>query len=198
MNIVTVKINGVDYNLKGDEKEEYLHRVAGYVDKKIKLISESNRKLSTTDVAVLTAVNAVDDLFKCDMAYQELCEEIQALEAKDKENKHQIEALQSQLQQVQQENQELLQKLESDNSQELLRSKDEEVDKLKEEISALKEASEKYLSDYNAYKAENKELKFQLQSARYKIIDLQNKLVENQINLVKVKKMNNPLINNGK
>jgi cell division protein ZapA len=198
MNVVTVKINGVDYNLKGNEKEEYLNKVAGYVDKKLKLIAGSNGKLSTTDVAVLTAVNAVDDLFKCDMAYQELCLDIEAYETKEKENKEEVEALKSQLEQIQLENEELLQRIDNDKSQELLNSKDEEMDKLKAEITALKETSEKHFNDCNAYKAENKELKFQLQSARYKIIDLQNKLVENQINLVKVKKMNNPLINNGK
>lgn len=198
MNVVTVKINGVDYNLKGDEQEEYLHKVAAYVDKKLKTIAGSNGKLSTTSAAVLTAVNAVDDLFKCDIAYQELCHEVEAYEAMEKENKEHIDTLKSLLKQIQTENEVLLQKVDSDNSKELLQSKDEEIERLKQEVEGLKEVSEKHLSDYNAYKAENKELKFQLQSAKYKIIDLQNKLVENQINLVKVKKMNNPLINNGK
>lgn len=42
--------------------------------------------------------------------------------------------------------------------------------------------------------SENKELKFQLQSSKYKIISLQNKLVENQVDLAKIKKiLNNPL-----
>jgi cell division protein ZapA len=193
-----VKINGVDYNLKGDEREEYLQKVAGYVDKKLKTIASSNIKLSTTSAAVLTAVNAVDDLFKCDMAYQELSRSIEAYDAKEKENKEHIEALKSLLKQIQMENEVLLQKVDNDNTQELLKAKDEEIEKLKQEVEALKEGSEKHSSDCSAYKAENKELKFQLQSARYKIIDLQNKLVENQINLVKVKKMSNPLINNGK
>ncbi|MCS4522060.1 cell division protein ZapA [Clostridium botulinum] len=34
MNIITVKINGVEYNLKGEEQEDYLHKVARYVDKR--------------------------------------------------------------------------------------------------------------------------------------------------------------------
>ena len=198
MNIVTVKINGVDYNLKGDEKEEYLQKVAGYVDKKLKTIASSNIKLSTTSAAVLTAVNAVDDLFKCDMAYQELSRTVEIYEAKEKESKEHIEALKGLLKQMQMENEVLLQKVDNDNSQEALKAKDEEIEKLKQEIEVLRGNSEKHFNDCSAYKAENKELKFQLQSARYKIIDLQNKLVENQINLVKVKKMNNPLINNSK
>ena len=39
MNTVTVKINGMEYNLKGKEDEKYLLEVADYVDGKFKEIS---------------------------------------------------------------------------------------------------------------------------------------------------------------
>ena len=45
MNIVTIKINGIEYNLKGNEREEYLHMVGSYVDKKIKNIMSNNEKI---------------------------------------------------------------------------------------------------------------------------------------------------------
>ncbi|MDP4091071.1 MAG: cell division protein ZapA [Bacillota bacterium] len=198
MNIVTVRINGIEYNLKGEEKEEYLHKVAGVVDKKIKSLMDNNPRLNLSSAAVLTAVNAIDDLFKCDQAYKDLCRELEDLEKRECEYKEQIESLKSQLGQLKQINDELVEKINIDNKEVLLKGKDAEIAGLKDSIDELKDTAEKYLSDVNAYKAENKEMKFQLQSARYKIIDLQNKLVENQINLVKVKKMNNPLINNGK
>ena len=47
----------------------------------------------------------------------------------------------------------------------------------------------------NKLKAENKELKFQVQSAKYKIIDLQNRLIDNQIDLAKAKKKGSGEIN---
>ena len=34
VNIVVVRINEVEYNLKGNEKREYLHGVTSHVDKK--------------------------------------------------------------------------------------------------------------------------------------------------------------------
>ena len=70
MNIVTIKINGNEYNLKGDEREEYLHMVASYVDKKIKNIMGNNEKLSTSSAAILTALNLGDDMFKSQFTLQ--------------------------------------------------------------------------------------------------------------------------------
>lgn len=67
MNTVTVIINDVEYNLRGKEDEKYLLDVAAYVDTKIKEISGTNKKLSTSSAAVLTAVNIADELFKCDL-----------------------------------------------------------------------------------------------------------------------------------
>ncbi|NLP29436.1 MAG: cell division protein ZapA [Clostridia bacterium] len=198
MNIVTVNINDVDYNLKGEENDEYLLKVADYVDKKMRTILESNPRLSVTAAAVLTAVNVVDDLFKCEVSYKGLNNDIEGFKAKNREYGEQITALKELVSKVQGENQELLQKIKNNKDNENLKAKEEEVSSLKQEVQSLKEELEKNKSDFKAYKAENKELRFQLQTARYKIIDLQNKLVENQINLVKVKKMNNPLINNEK
>lgn len=198
MNIITVRINGLEYNLKGEEKEEYLQKVAAYVDRKLKTIMDNNPRLNISSAAVLTAVNAVDDLFKCDIVYKDLCAEVEAFETREKEFRNQIELFKSQIDELKQVNTELSEKIKNDKYGEILKAKEEEIAGLKKEMEELSETSERNLSDLNAYKAENKELKFQLQSSRYKIIDLQNKLVENQINLVKVKKMNNPLINNGK
>ncbi len=79
MNIITVKINGVEYNLKGDEQEDYLHKVARYVDKKIADILENNPKLSTSSASILTAINAVDDGLKKEEQIENLQLEIDKL-----------------------------------------------------------------------------------------------------------------------
>ena len=39
MNVVSVKINGVVYNLKGEENQDYLLKVAKYADQKMKDIT---------------------------------------------------------------------------------------------------------------------------------------------------------------
>lgn len=80
MNTVTVTINGVEYNLRGKEDEKYLLDVAAYVDTKIREISGSNKKLSTSSAAVLTAVNIADELFKCDLEIGNITKKKNSLE----------------------------------------------------------------------------------------------------------------------
>ncbi|PSL97123.1 cell division protein ZapA, partial [Clostridium botulinum] len=79
MNIITVKINGVEYNLKGEEQEDYLHKVARYVDKKIADILENNPKLSTSSASILTAINAIDEGLKKEEQIENLQLEIDKL-----------------------------------------------------------------------------------------------------------------------
>lgn len=59
-----VRIAGKDYTLVGFESDEYIQKIGLYVDKKMNEILKANNKLSTSMVAVLTAINAADDLFK--------------------------------------------------------------------------------------------------------------------------------------
>ena len=80
MNTVTVIINDVEYNLRGKEDEKYLLDVAAYVDTKIKEISGTNKKLSTSSAAVLTAVNIADELFKCDLEIGDITKKKNSLE----------------------------------------------------------------------------------------------------------------------
>lgn len=59
----TVKIAGRDYTLSGYDSEEYVRRVAIYVDRKLNELSMAT-KLPSTDLAILTAVNIADDMLK--------------------------------------------------------------------------------------------------------------------------------------
>ena len=63
-NKVGVRICGKDYALMGVESDEYIQRVGLYIDKKMNEITRTNNKLSTSMVAVLTAINVADDFFK--------------------------------------------------------------------------------------------------------------------------------------
>ena len=60
----TVRIGGKEYSDNGSDSEEYIHRVAIYVDRKMSQIEESNNNLSTTMLAVLTCLNIADELLK--------------------------------------------------------------------------------------------------------------------------------------
>ncbi|SHE33014.1 cell division protein ZapA [Desulforamulus putei] len=71
-NRVEVEIFGEYYTLKGNESPEYMMKVAQIVDKKMVEVSQRNTRLSTNKVAVLTAVNLVDELLKLQEQYNNL------------------------------------------------------------------------------------------------------------------------------
>jgi len=75
----TVKIRGREYIMKGSEPEEYIHRVAIYVDRKMEEIEQANSNLSTTMLAILTALNIADELLKERERVSELEKENQRL-----------------------------------------------------------------------------------------------------------------------
>ena len=193
MNVVTVTINGIEYNLKGEEKEEYLHKVAGYVDKKIKNIMNTNEKLSTASAAVLTAVNIVDELFKYDKSYSEITLKVEKMLKNEKLLTEQIHVYKKNIIDLEHHSEDLQKKLKEDLNQILFKQKEEELAKLNKEFILLQEASQKTIADNNALKSENKELKVQVQSAKYKVLGLQNKLVDTQTDLTKYKNASNSL-----
>lgn len=57
-----VKIFGMEYSLKGEEDSEYMQELAQHVDKKMKEVAEHSSLVSTSKVAVLTALRLVDEL----------------------------------------------------------------------------------------------------------------------------------------
>lgn len=191
MNVVSVKIYGMEYNLKGEEQEEYLHKVAGYVDKKIKNIMDKNCMLNMSSAAVLSAINIVDDLFKIKMEYIKLSDYTKEQENINKECEEQIAELKNQIKLLELKNSELQQDLKESINVETLDEKEEELEKIKNELNLMEDAAQRYVEKNNILKAENKELKFQLHTSKYKVMDLKNKLTESQINFAREKKINN-------
>ena len=194
MNIVTIKINGIEYNLKGEEREEYLHMVASHVDKKIKNIMSNNEKLSTSSAAILTALNLGDDMFKSHSLSKELSNKVESLENRDKELTNQLESLKKQLSHMEAYNEELLNKCKNIENSEYVKTLEQENAKMQRELEIMQDSTKNCIEENKKIKVENKEMKFQIQSSKYKIIDLQNKLIEYQISLAKQKKINNPLL----
>lgn len=62
-NRVTVTVGGLKYTLLASEGEDYIHRVADYVNDKLSQTSQTG-KFSQMDCAILTAINIADDRFK--------------------------------------------------------------------------------------------------------------------------------------
>lgn len=70
-NRVTVTVGGLKYTLLAAEGEEYVHRVAAYVDEKLRETTKAGGS-SQMGCAVLTAVNIADELMKSQETAEQL------------------------------------------------------------------------------------------------------------------------------
>ena len=59
-----VSIFGAEYVLKADENEEYVKKIANYVDQKMREIDRSQAIDSNLKIAILAALNIADELFQ--------------------------------------------------------------------------------------------------------------------------------------
>jgi len=77
VNRVTVSISNEEYVVKGEENPEYIEMLASFVDRRMKMIQQRNPNLSSTKVAVLTALNLADELNKLQEDYDELVKNLE-------------------------------------------------------------------------------------------------------------------------
>lgn len=71
-NKLTVDIYGQQYHIIGKATPGHMRQVASHVDEKMRQIADSNPKLDTTRLAVLSAVNIADDYLQLKQAYEEI------------------------------------------------------------------------------------------------------------------------------
>ncbi|HHW32255.1 MAG TPA: cell division protein ZapA [Clostridiaceae bacterium] len=127
-NKVEVRIGGKDYILVGSESDEYIQKVALYIDKKMNEVTRMNNKLSTSLAAVLTAVNVADDLFKIQQREANLTGELER-------TKEELEQLRTEVK-----------KLSAENSTLLSKNKDLQIElaKREAELKEVRNSIEKY------------------------------------------------------
>lgn len=80
-NRVTVRIMDEDYVVKGKAKPEHIQRLGHHVDAVMTEIRKNNPCLSTTQVAILAAINIAADLYRVKEDYEELLELLKDEEA---------------------------------------------------------------------------------------------------------------------
>ncbi|MEO2511047.1 cell division protein ZapA, partial [Clostridium tertium] len=206
MNTVTIKINGIEYNLKGRENEEYLLEVAKYVDGKVKDIMANNRKLSSTAAATLVALNIADELFKADIEIEVLMKKNTSLDERNLTLKERIKEIREEAEGIEfntsreinklneiidELNKKLLEAEELKNKVTLLENENEENNLLREKISKLeKEISAKEV-DIN----EKDSLKLEIDSLKNENLTLREE-VENCYKEVENLKETNDLLKN--
>jgi cell division protein ZapA len=193
MNILNVKINGIDYNLKGEENEEYLIKISSYVDKKVRAMLESNDKLSTSSAAVLCALNSADEMFKLETKCKELTMRIDQLEKTEKKSQIELGVSQKQFTNLEDSNALLKQKVENMKNGQYIKKKDEEIGVNAKEAELMKENVQKGLDENAKLKFENKNYKFEIQSVNAKLMEIEQKFISSQVSLAKERKIQSPL-----
>jgi cell division protein ZapA len=63
-NATTVEIFGREYKIKGVADEQYILKIASYVDKKMREVSTGSSLPSHDRLAILAALNIADELFQ--------------------------------------------------------------------------------------------------------------------------------------
>lgn len=74
-NRVVITISGEEYTFVAEESASYMQRVGAYVSDKMDEVLAS-AKVGRTDAAVLTAANITDELFKAQVASEQLRSQI--------------------------------------------------------------------------------------------------------------------------
>lgn len=81
MNRVSVKIDGVDYNIAGEKPEAEIVKVAKYIDNELKEIFSKVPSLTKINAAILMSVNVADKLFDARSENDQLKDKIEKLES---------------------------------------------------------------------------------------------------------------------
>lgn len=166
MNRVTVKINGVEYNLKGKEDGKYLLDVAGYVDGKFREISANNSKLVTSSIAVLAALNIADELFKCGLEIEEIIKKKNSLEERHLTLKERLKELKEDIDQSAKDR---INEVES--LKKIIYSMEEKVSEVQKLQDTIAQLNEKVLEG-EKYKSEVNELQKKLKLSEHENIKL--------------------------
>jgi cell division protein ZapA len=62
--VVYVDVNGQRFPIRTTLEQRYVHELAAYVDRKMRLAGEASPSSDTVGLAVLTALNIADEVFR--------------------------------------------------------------------------------------------------------------------------------------
>lgn len=73
--VVRVQIFGSEYQISSDVDPEHTREVARYIDRKMREVANSLSLRSVAKIAVLTAVNLADELFKAQAENEQMSQQ---------------------------------------------------------------------------------------------------------------------------
>lgn len=188
MNRVSVKIDGVDYNIAGEKPETEIVKVAKYIDNELKEISAKAPSLTKINAAILMSVNVADQLFDARSENEKLKEKIDKLESSISNTSQDLEKeFDRVLEKLAQSDQTISDiRSERDKLQEQLREKDEKIETMSLGVSSASDTDvEKKIK---SLQMEIKELENKVSVAESMASEFQNKAYNIQLNYEELKK----------
>lgn len=162
----SLKIMEQNYVLVGEEdQEEYYLDLAQKVDNIMREISRSNNRYNLNMVAVLTALNLADALYKTQVEYAETSEKLETLQSEMQKPFEELNSVNQELEAVR-----------------------EQHSRTQSEYTKTQIELGKISREWTKAQEEMKDITCELDVSKQAMDDLQNKLFENQIELLKVKK----------
>ena len=73
---IRVVIYDQEYFMRGDLNEEYIQKLARYLDTKMRSIAERTQTVDTVRVAILAALNVVDEYHQLKARHEEVTEHV--------------------------------------------------------------------------------------------------------------------------
>ena len=162
---IGVSIFGTEYVMVAEKSDEYVRELANRVDAIMNEIAKSNFRYNSTMVAVLTALNLADALYKSEKEHAEASEK--------------LENIQGEMQRPFEELNELRQESEAIK---------EQYTKMQSEHTRSQIELGKISREWAKAQEELRDLRCELDVSRETMNDVQNKLFESQIELLKTKK----------
>ena len=162
---IGVSIFGNEYVMVAEKSEEYVRELADRVDKIMKEIAKSNFRYNSTMIAVLTALNLADALYKSQEEHAEASEKLQNI--------------QGEMQRPFEELNELRQELEAIK---------EQYTRMQSEYTKSQIELGKISREWAKAQEELRDLRCELDVSKETMNDVQSKLFESQIELLKTKK----------
>jgi cell division protein ZapA len=84
--VIQVEIGGQQYPVRTSLEAKYVHELAAFVDRKMRLAAEASPSSDTVGLAVLSALNTADELFRAraeqsvaDGSYQQRAEALERI-----------------------------------------------------------------------------------------------------------------------
>jgi len=162
---IGVNIFDAEYVMVTEKPEEYVRELSDRVDKTMREIAKSNFRYNSTMVAVLTALNLADALYKSQEEHSEAQEKLLNIQG---EMQRPFEELNEQRQE--------------------LEAIKEQYTKIQSEYTKSQIELGKISREWAKAQEELRDLRCELDVSKDTLNDVQNKLFESQIELLKTKK----------